>query len=164
MDLEVADNQISEGEFAPDFIMTDSDGKTTKLSDLRKNKKAVVYFYPKDFTPGCTTQAKEFTRDYVIFKNLGIEIIGISPDHHESHIKFRETMRIPYTLVADPEHKIAKRYGVYGLKKFMGKEYLGVNRSTFVIDENGRIIKIFSNVKPAGHSQGVMEVCKSNNG
>ena len=152
--------ELSEGTHAPDFAMRDKQGNTTKLSDLQGKKDVVVYFYPEDFTPGCTTQATEFTRDYEKFKKAGIEIIGISPDDQESHEKFRQNMGIPYPLVADTENDVSKRYGVYGPKKFMGKEYMGVSRSTFLIDKNGMIVKIFRKVRPAGHSQEVFQALR----
>jgi peroxiredoxin Q/BCP len=149
--------ELAEGSDAPDFIMTDNHGRKTKLSDLRGKMDVVVYFYPEDFTPGCSTQATEFTRDYKRFKDAGIEIVGISPDNEESHEKFREKMGIPYPLVADTENEVSKNYGVYGIKRFMEKEYMGVNRSTFLLDKNGKILKIIKKVKPAGHSQEVFE-------
>jgi peroxiredoxin Q/BCP len=149
-------SQLKEGETAPEFFFTDKNGKNSNLYELR-GKKVVVYFYPKDFTPGCTTEASEFTKDYNKFQKKGIEVIGISPDTHSSHQKFREKMGIPYPLVSDTDNAIAKKYGVYGLKKFMGKEYMGVNRSTFVLDENGRILKIYSKVKSGSHSGEVLE-------
>ncbi len=147
---------VTEGMMAPDFSMKDAKGKTQKLSDLR-GKNVVVYFYPKDFTPGCTTEATEFTRDYKKFAEAGIEVVGISPDSEDSHDKFREEMKIPYPLVADTEKQVSEQYGVYGLKKFMGREYMGVNRSTFLVDKTGKIIKVFSKVKAAGHSKEVLE-------
>jgi peroxiredoxin Q/BCP len=147
----------AEGSIAPDFTMKDKDGKTMKLSDLRGKKNAVVYFYPKDFTPGCTMEATEFSRDYKKFKDAGIEIVGISPDDEDSHDKFRAKMGMPYPLVADAENEVSKKYGVYGLKSFMGREYMGVNRSTFLVDKSGKIVKIFRKVRPAGHSQEVLE-------
>jgi thioredoxin-dependent peroxiredoxin len=153
--------ELAEGSNAPDFTMTDNQGRKIKLSDLCGKMNVIVYFYPKDFTPGCTTEATEFTRDYKKFKDAGIEIVGISPDNEDSHEKFREKMRIPYPLVADPAKEVSKNYGVYGLKKFMGKEYMGVNRSTFLIGNNGKIIKIFKKVKPMGHSQEVFEVLRT---
>ena len=149
--------ELKEGAMAPDFTMRDASGKTSRLSDLRGKKSVVAYFYPKDFTPGCTTEATEFTRDYEKFRQAGIEIVGISPDSEESHAKFRDKMAIPYQLVADNENEVSKKYGVYGLKNFMGREYMGVNRSTFLVDKSGRIAKIFRRVKPAGHSQEVFE-------
>jgi peroxiredoxin Q/BCP len=146
-----------EGKVAPDFTMKYKDGKTTKLSELRGKKDVVIYFYPKDFTPGCTMEATEFSRDYKKFKDAGIEIVGISPDNEESHQKFREKMGVPYPLVADTEKEVSKKYGVYGLKSFMGKEYMGVNRSTFLVDKAGKVVKVFKKVKPAGHSKEVLE-------
>jgi peroxiredoxin Q/BCP len=147
---------IAEGNPAPDFIMKDSDGKTKKLSDLRGKKNVAVYFYPKDFTPGCTTEAAEFSKNYSKFREGGIEVVGISPDSDDSHTKFRAKMGIPYPLVSDTQNEVSKKYGVYGLKSFMGREYMGVNRSTFLIDKSGKIVRVFSRVKPAGHSDEVL--------
>ena len=149
-----------EGTIAPDFTMRDKDGKGIKLSELRSNKDVVVYFYPKDFTPGCTNEAAEFTRDYKKFKEAGIEIVGVSPDDEESHQRFRQKMGIPYPLVADTKKEVSRSYGVYGLKSFMGREYMGVNRSTFLINKTGKIIKVFKKVKPAGHSQEIFEALR----
>jgi thioredoxin-dependent peroxiredoxin len=152
--------ELNEGALAPDFAMRDMQGNLSRLSDLKDKKDIVVYFYPEDFTPGCTTQAVEFSRDYEKFKEAGIEIVGISPDEEESHEKFRQKMGIPYPLVADTEKDVSKSYGVYGLKKFMGREYMGVNRSTFLIDKTGKIVKIFKRVRPAGHSQEVFQALR----
>jgi peroxiredoxin Q/BCP len=152
MDKENIEQQLIEGDIAPDFTSSDSDGHSFKLSDFRTKKSVVVYFYPKDFTPGCTTEAMEFTKDYNKMKDANIEIIGVSPDTEESHKKFRQKLNIPYLLSADTQNEISKKYGVYGYKSFMGKEYMGINRSTFLIDINGKIIRIFPKVKPAGHS------------
>lgn len=148
---------ISEGTAAPDFVMRDAAGKTFRLSDLKGKKNVAVYFYPKDFTPGCTTEAAEFSRDYKKFADAGIEIVGISPDSEDSHTKFRDKMGIPYPLVADTQKDIAKAYGVYGMKSFMGREFMGVIRSTFLVDKTGKVIKVFDKVKPAGHSKEVLE-------
>ncbi len=152
--------ELAEGSEAPNFTMRDNYGKTIKLSDLLGNRDVVVYFYPKDFTPGCSTEATEFSRDYKKFRDAGIEIVGISSDDEKSHEKFREKMGIPYQLVADTDNEVSKKYGVYGLKSFMGKEYMGVNRSTFLVDKKGKIVKIFKKVKPAGHSQEVFEILR----
>jgi peroxiredoxin Q/BCP len=152
--------ELAEGSDAPDFTMRDNHGKTIKLSDHHGKRDVVVYFYPKDFTPGCTTEATEFTSDYKKFRDAGIEIVGISPDDEESHKNFREKMAIPYPLVADTENEVSKKYGVYGLKSFMGREYMGVNRSTFLVDNKGKIVKIFRRVKPVGHSQEVLEALR----
>jgi thioredoxin-dependent peroxiredoxin len=152
--------KIKEGDKPFDFEYRDPKNNEFKLSKLLKHKKIVIYFYPKDFTPGCTTEAEEFTKDYALFEQRGIEIIGISPDSNDSHTKFREKMNIPYMLASDPNNEISKEYGVYGLKKFMGKEYFGVTRSTFLVDQSGRIAKIYSSVKPRGHSKEVLEFFK----
>jgi peroxiredoxin Q/BCP len=146
---------LATGELAPDFSFM-SGKQEVKLSDFRK-RKVVVYFYPRDFTTGCTTEASEFTTDYDKFKRAGIEIIGVSPDTEQSHEKFKEKMKIPYHLASDIDNAISKKYGTYGLKKFMGKEYMGVNRTTFLVNEKGRIVKIFNKVKPQGHSNQVLE-------
>ncbi len=147
---------IKEGDKVPKFELEDASGNKRKSSEYI-GKKHVIYFYPKDFTPGCTTEADEFTRDYEKFKKAGIEIVGISPDDVDSHKKFCEKMKIPFTLLADTDKKVAKEFGVWGQKKFMGKEYMGVNRSTFLVDESGRIFKTFPKVKPKGHSEEVLE-------
>jgi peroxiredoxin Q/BCP len=160
-DLDVDAIKIKEGDNPLGFEFQDNQGKIFHLSNLIGKKKVVIYFYPKDFTPGCTIEAEEFSRDYDQFKKDNIEIIGISPDTDESHVKFREKMKIPYMLASDIQNEISKKYGVYGLKNFMGKEYYGVNRSTFLIDLNGKIVKIYDKVKPRGHSKEVLEYFKS---
>ncbi|MDE1863161.1 MAG: thioredoxin-dependent thiol peroxidase [Thaumarchaeota archaeon] len=151
---------LSEGDHVPDFALKDSEGNTVKKADL-KGKKYVVYFYPKDFTPGCTTEAAEFARDYKKFKSRGIEIVGISPDDEESHKKFGEKMQVPFILLADTEKEAAKKFGVWGKKQFMGREYMGVNRTTFLIDEKGTVLKVFEKVKPSGHAQEVLDAFTS---
>jgi peroxiredoxin Q/BCP len=156
MSSKISDNPV-EGEIAPDFSYTAANGKSKRLSDYRGDRCIVLYFYPKDFTPGCTTEAKEFSTDNDKFEGKGITILGISPDERELHDKFKERMNIPYELISDSDHRIASLYGCYGPKNFMGKEYLGVHRSTFLIGKDGRIIKAFYRVKPLGHSEQVME-------
>ena len=151
---------ISEGQALPKFQLSDSDGNTVKSNDL-KGKKLVIYFYPKDFTPGCTIEADEFSKDYNKFQKAGIEIIGISKDDVESHKKFCNKMKIPYILLADTETKVSKMFGVWGKKKFMGKEYMGIIRSTFLVNENGKIFKVFEKVKAKGHSKEVLEAYAS---
>jgi len=153
---------ISEGDTVPKFEINDANGKKVKSTDF-KGKKHVIYFYPKDFTPGCTREADEFTQDYKKFQKAGIEVIGISPDNVESHKKFCEKMGIPYTLLADTEKEVSKKFGVWGQKKFLGREYMGVMRSTFLVDEKGTIFKIYPKVKPAGHSKEVLEDFLSSN-
>lgn len=148
---------LNEGALAPNFSFTVEDGSTCKLTEIIGKSGVVVYFYPRDFTPGCTQEAHDFVLHYTKFKENGIRIIGISPDSEESHKKFRDKMKIPYGLASDPKNDIAKSYGVYGPKKFMGREYVGVNRSTFLIGHDGKIFKIFRKVKPAGHAKEVLE-------
>jgi peroxiredoxin Q/BCP len=147
---------LATGDEVPDFSLTNAEGNIVKKSDL-KGKKYLVYFYPKDFTPGCTIEAEEFTRDYKKFKNAGVEIIGISPDDEESHKKFGEKMKVPFILLSDTKTEVAKKFGVWGKKQFMGREYMGVNRSTFLVNEKGKIFKVFEKVKPSGHAQEVLE-------
>lgn len=151
---------LSVGDTVPEFSLKDAEGKIVKKSDL-KGKKYVVYFYPKDFTPGCTTEAAEFSRDYKKFKSAGIEIIGISPDDVESHKKFGKKMEVPFILLADTETEIAKKFGVWGKKQFMGREYMGINRTTFLVNEKGKIFMVFEKVKAAGHAQEVLEAFKN---
>ncbi len=147
---------IAEGDLIPKFELQDADGNKISSTNL-KGKKHVIYFYPKDFTPGCTIEADEFSRDYNKFKKAGIEIVGISPDDVDSHKKFCEKMKIPYILLADTDKEVSKKFGVWGKKKFMGKEYMGVNRSTFLVNEKGKIFKVFPKVKPAGHANEVLD-------
>lgn len=139
---------LQENSVAPDFTALDLDGKAIKLSDFHGKKKVVVYFYPKDFTPGCTTEAAEFAREYTRFKEANIEIIGVSPDSDDSHKKFREQMKIPYLLASDVLNQVSRKYSVYAVKNFMGREHMGVNRSTFLIDKNGIIVKVYPKIKP----------------
>ena len=151
---------LATGDEVPDFSLTNAEGKIVKKSEL-KGKKYVVYFYPKDFTPGCTIEAEEFARDYKKFKNAGVEIVGISPDDEQSHKKFGEKMKVPFILLSDTKTEVAKKFGVWGKKQFMGREYMGVNRSTFLVNEKGKIFKVFEKVKPLGHAQEVLESFKN---
>jgi len=151
---------IAEGQEAPDFELTSDAGETVKLSDLR-GKPVVLYFYPKDDTPGCTTQACGIRDAYGEFERAGAVVLGVSPDDERSHVKFRNKYELPFTLLADTEHEVADRYGVWGEKKFMGKKYMGVNRSTFVIDEGGKVKKVFEKVTPATHADDVLAALAS---
>ena len=147
---------IEEGETIPKFQLQDANGQLVKSSQL-KGKKYVVYFYPRDFTPGCTTEADEFSKDYKKFQKEGIEIVGISKDDVASHRKFCDKMNIPYVLLSDVDTEVCKQFGVWGLKKFMGREFMGINRSTFLVNEKGKIFKVFPKVKAKGHSKEVLE-------
>jgi len=147
---------ISEGDLVPKFELEDSDGNKVKSTDF-KGKKHVIYFYPRDFTPGCSTEADEFSRDYKKFKKSGVDVLGISPDDVDSHKKFCKKMGIPYTLLADTNKEVSKKFGVWGKKKFMGREYMGIVRSTFLVNEKGKIFKVYPKVKAAGHSKQVLD-------
>jgi peroxiredoxin Q/BCP len=116
----------------------------------------ILYFYPKDDTPGCTAEACNFRDDYSQYTNTGITILGVSPDSSKSHAKFKAKYGLPFPLLADTEHKVCELYEVWGPKKAMGREYMGVFRTTYLIDENGKIIHVFENVKPAGHSAEIL--------
>jgi thioredoxin-dependent peroxiredoxin len=142
---------ISAGIPAPDFELQDDTGTTRKLSDYR-GRNVVLYFYPKDDTPGCTTEACNFRDDYSAYDRAGVAILGVSPDDVKSHAKFKKKFQLQFPLLADVGHKVCDLYGTWGPKKFMGKSYEGVLRTTFLIDENGKIIKVFENVRPAEHS------------
>ena len=147
---------LVEGDRIPKFTIADSNGNKIKSTDF-KGKKHVIYFYPKDFTPGCTTQADEFSTEYNKFQKKDIEIIGISPDDESSHKKFCTKMGIKYVLLSDTEKEVSKAFGVWGKKKFMGREYMGVTRSSFLVNDKGIIFKIYPKVKPAGHAKQVLE-------
>jgi thioredoxin-dependent peroxiredoxin len=146
---------VEEGMPAPDFELTSDTGETVKLSDLR-GRPVVVYFYPKDDTPGCTTQACGIRDAYGEFERAGAVVLGISTDSEKSHVKFRSKYELPFTLLADTDHTVAELYGVWGEKAFMGKKYLGVTRSTFVIDADGVVKKAMHKVKPATHADDVL--------
>ena len=147
---------LVEGDTIPKFTLIDSNGDKIKSTDF-KGKKHVIYFYPKAFTPGCSTQAEEFSAEYKKFQKEDIEIIGISPDDTKSHKKFCDKNGIKYVLLSDTNKEVSKAFGVWGMKKFMGREYMGVTRSSFLVNEKGKIFKIFPKVKPKGHSKEVLE-------
>ncbi|TVR79909.1 MAG: thioredoxin-dependent thiol peroxidase [Chitinophagaceae bacterium] len=136
---------LKENDKAPDFTAKDQNGNTVKLSDF-KDKKVILYFYPKDNTPGCTKEACDFRDNYASLTKKGFEVIGVSADDEESHKKFINKFDLPFTLIADTDKKLCNSYGVWGEKKFMGKVYDGIHRMTFVIDEKGKIEKIFKKV------------------
>jgi len=142
---------IPSGISAPDFELPDETGVLRKLSDFR-GRPVVLYFYPKDDTPGCTTEACNFRDDYSAYKKAGVTILGVSPDSVKSHVKFKQKFDLPFPLLADADHKICELYDVWALKNFMGREYMGVLRTTFLIDAEGKILRVFEKVKPAEHS------------
>jgi peroxiredoxin Q/BCP len=141
----------AEGERAPDFSLTADDGSTVALKKLR-GRKVILYFYPKDDTSGCTTEACEFRDLFPRFSALDAVVLGVSPDDVKSHVKFKQKYDLPFTLLADTDHAVAERYGVWKEKSMYGRKYMGVERTTFVIDEEGRIARVFAKVKPAGHA------------
>ena len=145
------------GDIAPDFVLCDKDGKEVRLSDF-KGQKVVLYFYPKDNTPGCTRQACAFAATYNGFKEKNIKVIGISKDSVASHLKFAEKYSLPFTLLSDPELSAIKAYGVWQEKKLYGKVSFGVVRTTFIIDENGIIERVMEKVKPDTNAAEILEV------
>jgi thioredoxin-dependent peroxiredoxin len=151
---------ISAGISAPDFTLKDETGEARSLADFQ-GKPLVLYFYPKDDTPGCTTQACTFRDDYSAYEETGVRIVGVSPDSPKSHAKFKEKYGLPFPLLADEDHQVADQYGVWGPKKYMGKSYEGVHRTTFLIDAEGKIARVFENVKPAENSGEILEALKS---
>jgi peroxiredoxin Q/BCP len=148
---------IREGVAAPDFTLRSDAGEEVILSSLR-GRVVVLYFYPKDDTPGCTTQACGIRDRYGEFEQAGAVVLGVSPDSVERHVKFREKYGLPFALLADPEHEVAERYGVWGEKSFAGKKYMGVSRSTFVIAPDGTLARAMHDVKPATHADDVLAV------
>ncbi|GIV34098.1 MAG: peroxiredoxin [Chitinophagales bacterium] len=149
--------KLKEGDKAPAFKAKDQSGKTVSLSDF-KGKKVILYFYPKDDTPGCTKEACSFRDDYASLKKKGFEVVGVSVDDEKSHKKFAEKYDLPFTLVADVDKAIVNAYGVWGEKTFMGKKYMGTNRVTFIIDEGGKIEKIITNVDTSNAARQVLDV------
>jgi thioredoxin-dependent peroxiredoxin len=147
---------IKEGDAAPDFEARDAEGNTVKLSDLR-GQKVVLYFYPKDDTPGCTKEACSFRDSFAEYERRGIKVLGVSTDDERSHRKFAEKYSLPFTLLADTDHTLADAFGVYGEKQFMGRNYMGVTRATFLIDEEGRVRKVFDKVKVDEHADDVLK-------
>lgn len=144
------------GDVAPDFELIDQDGKTHKLSDYL-GKKVVLYFYPKDNTPGCTKEACGFRDYFAEYRKNDIVVLGVSKDSEKSHSKFAEKYSLPFTLLSDTETTVAQAYGVWGLKKMMGREYYGMNRVTYVIDEDGKILRVYKKVKPDLHAAEILE-------
>jgi len=151
---------INEGDQAPDFTLQSDAGTDVTLSSLR-GRPVVLYFYPRDDTPGCTTQACGIRDEYGEFERAGAVVLGVSPDDESSHVKFRAKYELPFTLLADTDHAVSEQYGVWGEKSYMGKTYLGVSRSTFVIAADGTVKKVMQNVKPATHADDVLTALAS---
>jgi thioredoxin-dependent peroxiredoxin len=147
---------VEEGQEAPDFELASDAGERVRLSQFR-GQPVVLYFYPRDDTPGCTAQACGIRDSYDDFEQRGAVVLGVSPDKESSHVKFKQKYALPFTLLADPEHEVAEQYGVWGERKYMGKTYMGVERSTFLIDEDGRIAKVMRRVKPDTHAAKVLD-------
>jgi peroxiredoxin Q/BCP len=151
---------IAVGMMAPDFELLDDRGAPRRLSDFR-GRPVALYFYPADDTPGCTKEACSFRDDYSAYARAGFTILGVSPDNVQSHTKFRKKYGLPFSLLADVDHQVCAAYGVWGSKQFMGRTYVGVLRTTFVVDSAGRIARVFEKVRPAEHAAEVLEVLRS---
>ena len=148
--------KLKVGDTAPEINSVNQNGDTISLSQF-KGKKIILYFYPKDMTPGCTAQSCNLSENYVKLQKNGFEVLGVSCDSVERHQKFIEKYSLPFNLISDEEKKVVKDYGVWGLKKFMGKEYMGINRTTFIINESGIIDKIITKVNTKDHSTQILK-------
>ena len=146
---------VKEGEPAPEFTLASDTGEQVSLSDFR-GRPVVLYFYPKDDTPGCTTQARGIRDMYGEFEQAGAVVLGVSPDDVAEHVKFKQKYGLPFTLLADPEHEVAELYGVWAEMSYKGRTYLGVKRSTFLVAPDGTVAKVFADVKPAEHADDVL--------
>jgi peroxiredoxin Q/BCP len=147
---------VKVGQKAPDFVLPDQDGKEIKLADL-SGQWILLYFYPKDNTPGCTKEACAIRDTMPQFDQKGLKVMGISVDSVESHKKFSEKHRLPFDLLSDDQKKVVRSYGVWGQKKFLGREFMGTRRTSFLIDPDGKIAKIYEKVKPAEHARQVLQ-------
>ncbi len=150
-------NKLKDGDTAPDFELEDTQGGMHRLSEFA-GKKLVLYFYPKDDTPGCTIEACDFTARRGQMEKAGAIVVGVSPDGAQSHAKFEAKYKLRHLLLSDPEHKAAQMYGAWGEKKFMGKSFAGIRRSTFVIGADGRIAHALYDVSPAGHAEQILKM------
>lgn len=147
---------LKSGAKAPAFSLRDENGKLHRLSQY-KGQKIVIYFYPKDSTPGCTLEAKDFNKDFKRIEAKGVMLLGVSPDNEVSHKRFSEELKLNYHLLADPDGEIALKYGAYGEKEIYGTKFKSVYRTTFIIDEKGRVEKVFEDVKVKGHAKEVLK-------
>ena len=150
---------LKEGDSAPDFTSRDAEGNEVRLSDLR-GQNVVLYFYPKDDTPGCTKEACSFRDSNDVYEREGVKVLGVSLDDERSHQKFAEKYKLPFTLLADTDHAVSDLYGVYGERTFAGHKYMGLARKTFLIDKRGKIKKIFDKVNVEQHADEVLEAFK----
>ncbi len=150
---------LQEGDKAPAFTGKDQDGAKISLSDY-KGKKVVLYFYPEDNTPTCTVQACNLRDNYALLKKEGFVVLGVSPDEEKKHKKFEEKFDLPFTLIADPDHTIIDKYGVWGEKQLYGRKYMGLHRTTFLVDEKGIIRKIFLKPKSKQHAEEIVKAWK----
>lgn len=148
--------QLSEGDNAPAFKAKDQNGKAVSLADF-KGKKVILYFYPEDDTPTCTIEACNLRDNFKPLQQKGLVVLGVSPDDEKKHKKFEEKYQLPFTLLADPDKKIIDKYGVWGEKNMYGRKYMGLLRTTFLIDEKGKIIKIFKKPKSKIHSEEILK-------
>lgn len=151
---------LNVGDQAPDFTLKNDAGEDVSLSSLR-GKPVILYWYPRDDTPGCTVEACSFRDAYAEFEQAGAVVLGVSTDNTRSHQKFKNKFSLPFTLLSDTDHQVAEQYGVWGLKKFMGKEHMGINRITYLIDENGIVKQVWPKVKPEGHADEILAALRS---
>jgi peroxiredoxin Q/BCP len=157
-DEEDAVASVKEGDAAPAFELQSDRDETVKLADLR-GRWLVLYWYPKDDTPGCTVEACEIRDNWQLLSGEA-EVYGVSPDSVKSHVKFRDKFDLPFGLLADPDHAVTERYGLWGEKTFMGRKYMGADRTTFIIDPEGKVARVFEKVKPAGHALEILEALR----
>lgn len=147
---------LQEGDFAPNFSLSDAEGKEIELAQLRGHW-VVLYFYPRDLTPGCTKEACGFRDAYDDYQKRDLIVLGVSADEPQTHAKFAKKHQLPFPLLCDRDAQVATAYGCYGLKKFMGKEFMGIHRTTFIIDPQGKIVRIYRKVKPEPHALEVLQ-------
>ncbi len=147
--------RLEPGALAPDFTLSDQDGRPVSLEEFR-GRKVVIYFYPADLTPGCTTEACQFSENLQQFRAADVPVLGVSPDDAASHQKFREAHSLAFPLLTDAEHKVMEAYGAWGEKKLYGRASIGVIRSTFLVDETGHILRAWYNVRANGHAEKVL--------
>ena len=151
---------LNVGDQAPDFTLQNEAGEDVTLSSYR-GKPVILYWYPRDDTPGCTKEACSFRDVYGEFERAGAVVLGVSADDAQSHAKFRSKYSLPFTLLSDPDHQVAEQYGVWGKKKFMGREFEGINRVTYLIDEQGVVQQVWPQVNPEGHAEEILAVLRN---